>query len=236
MGPPMAASSSSSRRACVRFLVPRANFCIVTAEREALRLIARAPMRTVRAPDLAGVYAFPGPALSALARRGVVHRLAHGIYCAVPPEHVGGAWRPAIEAAAAAIATALYGDRVPVLTGFTAARVHQALPRAIGVGYVAVPSQRRPMGLADRDGEIRFVMRAVSKLDAVAVTTELGQALVTTLEQTVLDLARADPRAEDLDAQEAIDALWPQCDPAVLEEIAARQRMGATYARVTAGR
>src|SRR5665647_3426364 len=101
-------------------------------------------MRTVRAPDLAGIYAFPGPALAALARRGVVHRLAHGIYCAVPPEHSGGTWRPSLEAAVAAIATALYGDRIPILTGPTAARVHQALPRAIGVGYVAVPTQRRP--------------------------------------------------------------------------------------------
>jgi hypothetical protein len=191
-------------------------------------------MRTVRASDLAGVYAFPGPALAALARRGVVHRLAHGIYCAVPPEHDGGTWRPALEAATAAIATALYGDRIPILTGLTAARVHQALPRAIGVGYVAVSTQRRPTRLADRDGEIRFVMRMVANLDAVAVTTELGQALVTRPEQTVLDLARADPRAEDLDTQEAIDALWPQCDPVVLEEIAARQRMRATHGRLTA--
>ena len=205
---------------------------MVNVEREALRLIARAPMRTVRAPDLTGVYAFPGPALAALARRGVVHRLAQGLYCAVPAEHAGGAWRPSLEAATAAVAAALYGDRVAILTGLTAARVHRALPRAIGVGYVAVPKQRRPMGLADRDGEIRFVMRAVAELDAVAVGTELGQALVTTPEQTVLDLARADPRAEDLEAQEAIDALWPECDPAVLAEIAARQRMRATFARV----
>jgi len=209
---------------------------MMNTEREVLKLVARAPMRTVRAPDLAGIYAFPGPALSALARRGVLHRLAHGIYCVVPPEHVGGTWRPTIEAAAAAIATALYGDRIPILTGPTAARVHQALPRAIGVGHVAVPTQRRPMRLADRHGEIRFVMRAVAKLDAVAVATELGQALVTTPEQTVLDLARADPRAEDLDAQEAINALWPECDPAVLGAIAARQRMRATYARIAANR
>ncbi|WP_197024766.1 type IV toxin-antitoxin system AbiEi family antitoxin [Cellulomonas sp. KRMCY2] len=208
----------------------------MSEEREALRLIARAPMRTVRAPDLAGVYAFPASALGALARRGVVHRLAHGIYCAVPPEHIGGTWRPSLEAATAAIATALYGDRIPVLTGLTAARLHQALPRALGVGHVAVPTQRRPMRLADRDGEIRFVMRTVANLDAVAVTTELGQALVTTPEQTLLDLARADPRAEDLDTQEAIDALRRQCDPAVLEDLATRQRMRATHTRLTAGR
>jgi len=205
-------------------------------EWETVRLIARTPMRTVRAPDLAGVYAFPGPTLAALTRRGIVHRLAHGLYCAVPPEHVGDTWRPSLEATTAAIATALYGDRIPILTGLTAARVHHALPRAIGVGSVAVPTQRRPMRLADRNGEVRFVMRGVENLDAVAVTTELGQALVTTPEQTVLDLARADPRAEDLDTQEAIEALWPQCDPVVLERIAAHQRMRATHARLTAGR
>ena len=220
----------------MQFQGMRTKLCMMTAEREALRLIARAPMRTVRAPDLAGVYAFPGPSLAALARRGVVHRLTHGIYCAVPPEHTGDTWRPSLEATVAAIATALYGDRIPVLTGLTAARLHQALPRAIGVGYVAVPTQRRPMRLADRDGEVRFVMRTIANLDAVAVTTELGKALVTTPEQTVLDLARADPRAEDLDTQEAIDALWPQCDPAVLEEIAARQRMRATHGRLAARR
>jgi hypothetical protein len=205
---------------------------MMSEEREALRLIARAPMRTVRAADLAGVYAFPGPALAALARRGVVHRLAHGIYCAAPPEYVGDTWRPSLDAATAAIATALYGDRVPILTGLTAARVHRALPRAIGVGYVAVPTQRRPMRLADRDAKVHFVMRAVADLDAVAVTTELGAALVTTPEQTVLDLARADPRAEDLDAQEAIHALWPECDPAVFADLATHQRMRATYARL----
>lgn len=209
---------------------------MVSMEREALRRIARAPMRTVRAPDLAGVYAFPGPALAALVQRGVVHRLAHGIYCAVPPEHVGDTWRPSLEATTAAIATALYGDRVPILTGLTAARVHHALPRAIAVGYVAVPTQRRSMRLADRDGAVRFVMRDVANLDAVAVTTELGPALVATPEQTVLDLARSDPRAEDPDAQESIDALWPQCDPAVLENLAARQRMRATHTRVASTR
>ncbi len=193
-------------------------------------------MQTVRAPSLAGLYSHPGPELAILNRRGVVHRLAHGIYCAVPPEHAGGGWRPALETATGAVATALYGAQVPVLTGLTAARMHRALPRAIGVGYVAVPTQRRPLRLTDREGQVRFVMRAVGELDAVAMATELGHVLVTTPEQTVLDLARADPRTEDLDAQEAIDALWPSCDPAVLEQIAGHQRMRATYARVAAKR
>jgi hypothetical protein len=35
----------------------------------------------------------------------------------VPPEHDPELWRPTIEAAAAVIATATHGDRVPVLTG-----------------------------------------------------------------------------------------------------------------------
>lgn len=55
-------------------------------------------------------------------------------------------------------------------------------------------------------------MRAVAGLDAVAVTTDLGQALATTAEQTVLDLARLDPRGEDVDAREESDALWRLCD------------------------
>lgn len=220
----------------MQFLVILTKVCIVNTERDALKRFARAPMRTVRAADLADIYAHPGPELAILLRRGVAHRLAHGIYCAVPPEHVGSTWHPTIEAAAAAIATVLYGDRVPVLTGLTAARMHRALPRAISVGYVAVPTQRRTLRLADRDGEVRFVMRAVAGLDAVAMATDLGQTLVTTPEQTVLDLARVDPRAEDLDAQEAIDALWGECDRALLEEIAGRQRMRATLERVGANR
>ena len=216
----------------MQFLVSPTKVCIVNAERAALRRIALAPMQTVRAVDLADVYAHPGPALAGLERRGVAHRIVSGLYCAVPREHVGRWWLPTIEGAAAAVATALYGDRVPVLTGLTAARMHQALPRAIGVAYVAVPTQRRPLRMVDRDGEIRFVKREVAELDAVLMATDLGRALATSPEQTVLDFARADPRAANLDAQQAIDALWPGCDHTVLQEIAGRQRMRATLERL----
>jgi AbiEi antitoxin C-terminal domain len=208
----------------------------VNTEREALKVVGRAPLRTVRAADLAHLYAYPGPQLAILQRRGVVHRLAHGIYCAVPPEYIGTGWRPALEGATAAIATALCGDRVPVLTGLTAARVHRALPRAIGTGYVAVPTSRRPLRLADRDSTVRFVMRDVATLDAVLIQTDLGQALATTPEQTLLDLARRDPHTEDVDVQDAIAALWPKCELDVLEGIADRQRMRATLDRVVADR
>ncbi|WP_407342120.1 type IV toxin-antitoxin system AbiEi family antitoxin [Pengzhenrongella phosphoraccumulans] len=208
----------------------------MNARIDVIRHAARAPLRTIRTAELAFAYAHPRQEARALERRGLLHRLAHGIYCTVPSESDPATWRPTLEAATAAVATALYGDRVPVLTGLTAARMHRALPRAIGVGYVAVPTRRRPLRLADRDSEIRFVARAVAELDAVAMTTELGLVLVTTPEQTVLDLARADPREQDLDTQEAIDAMWPGCDPATLSGIAGRQRMRATYARVAARR
>jgi hypothetical protein len=97
-------------------------------------------MRKPRTRDLAEVYTYPRQEARALECRGLLHRLAHGFYCAVPPEHDPEQWRPTIEAAAAGIATAMYGDRVPVLTGLTAARVHRALPRATGVAFVAVPT------------------------------------------------------------------------------------------------
>jgi len=208
----------------------------MSARDDVARLAARAPLRTIRVADLAHVYAHPRKEIREFQRRGVLHRLTHGIYCAVPPDADPAIWRPTLEAATAAVATAHFGDRVPVLTGLTAARVHRALPRAIGAGYVAVPVYRRPAVLADRNARVHFAERDVAALDAVLVPTDLGSALATTPEQTVLDLARSDPRSEDLDAQEAIGALWPTCDRAILDEIAQRQRMRATLRRVAAGR
>lgn len=210
--------------------------CIVMTKPTVARLVARAPLRTIRTKDLAEVYAHPRQEARALERRGLLHRLAFGFYCAVPAEHDPAVWLPTIEAAAAGIATAIYGDRVPVLTGLTAARVQHALPRAIGVAFVAVPTQRRPLELLDRTGQVRFMTRTVEDLDAVLVMTDLGQALATTPEQTVLDLGRGDPRGEDTDAKEVVDALWAECDPAVLVEIAGRQRMQATLKRLRARR
>lgn len=199
-------------------------------------MAARAPLRTIRVADLVGMYAHPKKEIRELALRGSLHRLAHGVYCAVPPEADPATWRPTTEAATAAVATAHLGDRVPVLAGLTAARVHRALPRAVAAGYVAVPAYRRPVRLVDREARVHFIERDVNALDAVLVRTDLGPALATTPEQTVLDLARTDPRAQDVDAQEAIDTLWPECDPAVLDRLADRQRMRATLRRVAAGR
>lgn len=197
-------------------------------------MVARAPLRTVRPADLGGVYAQPRVRVRELAASGVLHRLAHGFYCAVPLEFDAEVWRPSLEAAAAGIATAVFGDRVPVLMGKSAARVHQGLPRAIGQAWVAVPRAHRPIRLVDRDAVVRFVHRDVTVLDATLVGTDLGPALATTFEQTVLDLARSDPRGLDPDAQEAIQALLPVCDELVLAGLAERQRLGAALRRVQA--
>ena len=141
-------------------------------------------------------------------------------------------WKPSTEAAAAGIATALSGDRVPVITGLSAARMHRVLPRAIAAGFVAVPGSRRPLQFADRPGVVRFVARDVARLDAELVVTDLGPALATTPEQTVLDLAHADPSGIDADVIAAIDALWTRCDGDVLEHVAGTQRMRATLIRL----
>lgn len=196
------------------------------------QLAARAPLGTIRVGELAAIYAHPRQEARALARRGVLHRLAHGFYCAVPPERDPAVWKPSTEAAAAGIATALYGDRVPVLTGLSAARVHRALPRAVAAGFVAVPGSRRPLRFADRPGVVQFAARKVEHLEAELVVTDLGPALTTTAEQTVLDLARADPSGVGADIVAAIDALWPRCDGDVLEKIAGAQRMRATLVRL----
>jgi len=65
------------------------------------------------------------------------------------------------------------------------------------------------------------------------VTTELGQCLVTTPEQTVLDLAhRPDLGHVAEEVQAAITALLPRCDQRTLERIAAEQRLKAALGRV----
>lgn len=106
------------------------------------------------------------------------------------------------------------------------------VPRAISTAIVAVPGNRRPLVLHDRDGVIRFVQRNTEALDAELMTTELGDCLVATPEQTVLDLSHR-PNLGDA-AQEAWSALvllMPRCDPEVLKRLAAEQRLGAALER-----
>jgi hypothetical protein len=77
--------------------------------------------------------------------------------------------------------------------GVSAARLHGAMPRALGVAIVAAPAQHDPITLLDRPASVRFVKRDTARVDVETVATEMGRALVTSIEQTVLDLP-ADPR------------------------------------------
>ncbi|MFL6114097.1 MAG: type IV toxin-antitoxin system AbiEi family antitoxin [Catenulispora sp.] len=150
--------------------------------------LTRRANRVLRPRDAAGVYAQPAGELARLAAGGVLTRLAHG-YAAIVPQHRIGdpGWRPDIAAAALGIAQADYGIDNVALIGLSAARHHGAIPRALAVATVAVPKQRHD--LQTRLGKLLFAKRDVGSLDLEKVTTELGTGWVTTVEQTLLDLA-----------------------------------------------
>jgi CRP-like cAMP-binding protein len=194
--------------------------------------LAQAPLRTVRARDVTA-YAHPRSQLARLEQRGVLHRLADGFFTAVPREHTGQSWLPTLEGAAAGMAAAEFGARQYALMGVSAARVHRALPRALAVAYVAAPRRRKTLRLTDRDATVRFLPRDMNLIEVELLRTDLGECLVTTPEQTVLDLAhlRKDDAAED-DVRAAIRALLPRCDDDLLEQIATGQRLGRALSSV----
>jgi hypothetical protein len=112
--------------------------------------------------------------------------------------------------------------------GVSAARIHGAIPRALATAVVAIPRQRPTVSLKDRKGAVVFVKRKVDQLDAERMPTDLGRALVTTVEQTILDLAHrpalGNARA---DVPAAIRALMARCDRERLDELAVEQRLRA---------
>jgi predicted transcriptional regulator of viral defense system len=194
--------------------------------------IAQAPMRTIRPADAGAVYAHPRAQVARLERLGLLHKVATGYYVVVPQDRVGLGWTPTIEAAAAGIATAAVGPGKAILMGVTAARLHNAIPRALAIAIVAAPERRHDIVLRDGNGVIHFVQRDTSVLDAELMPTELGQCLVTTPEQTVLDLAHHPGLGHaPQEAWAAIAALLPRCDAETLERIANEQRLGAALAR-----
>lgn len=192
----------------------------------------RVPLRTVRPQDLAEIYAQPGPEVARLVDRGVLHRVAHGYYTIVPPDYVGRAWLPGLEEAAAGIASSIYGPDQAIAMGISAARVHGAIPRALATAVVAVPAQHRQIALTDRPAHVRFVRRDTEALDAERVESSLGPMLVTTPEQTVLDLARR-PELGNAEAEvrSAVATLYRRSDSTRLAQLAADQRMGAALRR-----
>lgn len=196
------------------------------------RELAALPLRTLRPQDAEGVYAQPRVEVRRLERRGALHRLAHGYYVVVPQDQTGTEWMPTLEAAAAGIATADFGPANAILMGVSAARLHGAIPRAIGTAVVAVPAQRNAIMLADRAATVRFVKRDTGRLDAERIATELGPTLVTTPEQTVLDLARRPDLGDATDeVRDAVRILIGRADDELLDELAAAQRSRASLRR-----
>jgi predicted transcriptional regulator of viral defense system len=155
---------------------------------EILRIIERAPLRTMRYAELRGFGSNVWRNIDRLTERGALTRLAHGVYTAPPDGRDGRTWRPTIEAAGLAIATARFGNRNAILMGLGAARHWAAIPRAIGVTTVAVPVAGRPPVELDRGGRVYMIPRKLARIDATVQTTELGPALVTRPAQTIYDL------------------------------------------------
>lgn len=109
--------------------------------------------------------------------QGRVRRVARGVHHVVP-EDAGPEWRPSLEALAAGVASAVYGECVPVLMHLSPARLHGATPRALAGAVVAVPRQHPVMVVGDReDARVLFVERDTDALDAQLMSTDLGPAL-----------------------------------------------------------
>lgn len=188
--------------------------------------VTQRPLRTFRPGDLADEVANPRVQVARWVERGVVKRLANGYATAIPDDR-GADWAPTIEAAAAGIATTIYGARNVALMGLTAARVHQAMPRAVANGIVAVPEQHRPVTLA-AGGQVIFVKRDLNRLDLRVESTDLGRTLVTTPEQTLVDLlARPGLGGQTAEAHAAALNLLPICDVDRVVELATAQRAAA---------
>lgn len=193
--------------------------------------LARRENKVLRPRDAADVYANPRAELARLVRLGAARRIAPGYYVLVPQEWLGDQrWRPDLDDAALGLAQADYGTSDVALMGASAARAHGAVPRALAAAIVAVPKQRPPL---DSDiGRVIFVKRSVAKLDLERIDTRLTSGWVTTIEQTILDLA-ARPTLAGLapaDAAEAIRALAARADWKLLTDLARDQHRPAALA------
>lgn len=170
--------------------------------------------------------------LSRLSTAGVVAAPLHGYYVVVPPGRVGDrSWRPTIEGFALALAQRVTDADSAALMGVSAARLHGSLPRAIGTAVVAVGEQRR--SLQTEWGDVVFVSRDVDALDLQRADTDLTAGWVTTIEQTILDVADRPTLGGigALSASEVIAALGPRVDWDVVASLAQRQHRRAAYAR-----
>ena len=193
--------------------------------------LARTGNRILRPGDFHDTYANPWEEFARLTRTGVLAKLAHGYYLLIPEAHRDGYWAPEVEGVALGIAVAAYGRDPVALMGPTAARLLGAIPRALGTATVAVPRQRP--ALVTTLGRVQFVKRTVERLDTQRVTTDITAGWVTTVEQTVLDLADRPNLGgiTPVTAEEAIKTLGGRCDQQLVANLARAQRKLAAWQR-----
>lgn len=188
-----------------------------------LKALGRAPLMTMTLEQIKELDLSSNPwrDVNALIEEGMAFRLARGVYTAIPLNK-GSRWRPMLEIQALALATARYGDAA--LMGLGAARYWHGIPRAIGTTVVAVPGGRDRTVAVGR-GKALFVPRDLRSLDLFVADTALGQGLVTSPAQTILDLAQ-DPELGGLPS-EALDAI-ANLEPQVSRRSMERVRQAAT--------
>lgn len=192
------------------------------AQGDVLRKIAAAPLRTVRPVLLQDVYANPRKELVRMRDRGWLTKIAPGTYTAKPDAVLREApWFPDFEEAAMAYATCQYGPGVPVLFGIGAARFHHMIPRALATTVIAVPAPHESAVLAN-GGKVIFTTTDIDKLDARLERGVLGAFLVTTKEQTLIDLvARPNLGGMPGEASAAVKVLAPKVDRKKVAELVA---------------
>lgn len=192
---------------------------------DVLRAIERAPLRTVRLKALTEFGPNIWRVLDRLAEQGAVKRLTQGIYTVPPGGRDARRWKPPIEEAGIAIAVARFGDRQAAMTDITAARHWAAMPRAIGVATIAVPRAGYAPVTLDDGGTVRFIPRKLDELDLALERIGQGDALVTTLAQTLFDLLmRPDRAGLPEEAIQAAANLQPRVTARDLEFVTAQAK------------
>lgn len=172
--------------------------------------------------------------LQRLSDAGSVFPLTKGFYALIPEQYRGRetSWKPTIEGAALGMAACLHSPDDVALVGPSAARAHGCYPRALGAAYVSVPQQRRPRQTVL--GNIRFVERAINKMDTVRIETDLGPGWATSVEQTALDLSRNRPawNVSEESKSEMIQLLAARIEWNLIDEIAETTRGVKTLRRL----
>lgn len=163
---------------------------------------------------------------------GAILRVAHGAYVLVPERerHPDPAWRPPLERVALGIAAAEFGPAAAALIGPSAARVHGAIPRPLGMATVSYPSTR-PRDIRTIVGTVRTYRRSIDQMDVVRMNNDLVTGLVTSVEMTMLDLAGKAPKWPLTAAtrNEAIRLLAVRADWDLVDELADAYRKKAAF-------